>query len=87
LKVSSRKIYVGGLPYATTDEELEAISTHGKVESVRIIIDQYTGKPRGFGFVEMSTADEVARAIEAPNGSQIDGRGLRVSEAKPRVAW
>ncbi|HXG53009.1 MAG TPA: RNA-binding protein [candidate division Zixibacteria bacterium] len=78
------KIYVGGLPYSTTDAQLQEIfSAHGTVESARVITDKFTGRSRGFGFVEMSTAEEAQRAIQALNGSDLEGRSLTVNEARP----
>jgi RNA recognition motif-containing protein len=79
------KIYVGGLPYSATDPQLhDLFATHGTVESARVITDKFTGQSRGFGFVEMSTAEEAKAAITALNGSQMDGRSLVVNEAKPQ---
>jgi RNA recognition motif-containing protein len=79
------KIYVGGLPYATTESQLDDLfAPHGTVESVRVITDKFTGQSRGFGFVEMSTDAEAKAAIGALNGTQMDGRTLTVNEAKPR---
>ncbi len=76
------KIYVGGLPYATTDTQLQEIfSAHGTVESARVITDKFTGRSRGFGFVEMSSNDEAQKAIQALNGTDLDGRSLTVNEA------
>lgn len=80
------KIYVGNLPFSATDAELRTLfGQHGKVESVSLPTDRETGRPRGFGFVEMSQAD-AARAIQALNGHELGGRQLRVNEAqdKPR---
>jgi RNA recognition motif-containing protein len=79
------KIYVGGLPYSTTDEELsELFSPHGTVQSARVITDKFTGKSRGFGFVEMSSDDEAQKAINALNATQMNGRTLTVNEARPQ---
>ncbi len=78
-------LYVGGLPYSTTETQLEELfSAHGTVESARVITDRMTGRSRGFGFVEMSAEDEAQKAIEALNGSQLEGRSLTVNEARPR---
>ncbi len=78
------KLYVGGLPYSTTESELNTLfAQHGTVESARIISDKFTGQSKGFGFVEMSTAEEAQAAITALNGSQLGGRSLTVNEAKP----
>ncbi len=79
------KIYVGGLPYSTTDGSLqELFSSHGSVESARVITDKFTGQSRGFGFVEMGSNDEAQKAIEALNGTEVDGRTLTVNEARPQ---
>jgi len=79
------KIYVGGLPYSTTDGSLqELFSAHGTVESARVITDKFTGQSRGFGFVEMGSNDEAQKAIEALNGTEVDGRTLTVNEARPQ---
>jgi RNA recognition motif-containing protein len=81
----SSKIYVGGLPYSTTDDQLQEIfSTHGAVESARVITDKFSGRSRGFGFVEMSSSDEAQKAIQALNGSDLGGRTLTVNEARPQ---
>ena len=78
-------IYVGNLPYGTSDSELEEIfSAHGAVDKASVIIDRASGRSRGFGFVEMSSDDEARAAIEAVNGLEMDGRNLTVNEAKPR---
>lgn len=79
------KIYVGGLPYSATEQELtQLFSTHGTVRSARVITDKFTGKSRGFGFVEMSTDEEAQRAIAALNSTQMGGRTLTVNEARPQ---
>jgi RNA recognition motif-containing protein len=79
------KIYVGGLPYATTDAQLQEIfSVHGTVESARVITDKFTGRSRGFGFVEMASSEDAQKAIQALNGTDLDGRNLTVNEARPR---
>ena len=81
----NNKLYVGGLPYSTTEEALEQLfSEHGNVESAKVITDRDTGRSRGFGFVEMETAGEAQKAITALNGTDLDGRTLTVNEAKPR---
>jgi len=81
----SNKIYVGGLPFSTTEGQLEEIfSAHGTVESARVITDKFTGRSRGFGFVEMSSGGEAQKAIEALNGTEIEGRALTVNEARPQ---
>ncbi len=79
------KLYVGGLPYSTTEQQLnELFSQQGSVTSAKVITDKFTGQSRGFGFVEMSTAEEAQKAISALNGTQLDGRPLTVNEAKPQ---
>lgn len=84
--MNSNKLYVGGLPYSTTEDELlELFSAHGTVDSARVITDRMTGRSKGFGFVEMSTLEEAEAAAEALNGSQLGGRNLVVNEAKPRT--
>jgi RNA recognition motif-containing protein len=80
------KIYVGNLPFTATEEAVRALfAQHGTVESVALMTDRETGRPRGFGFVEMSRAD-AAKAIQNLNGADMGGRPLRVNEAqdKPR---
>ena len=78
------KIYVGGLPYSTTEQQLsDLFATHGAVASARIITDKFTGQSRGFGFVEMSSAD-AQRAIQSLNGKDMGGRPLRINEAQER---
>ena len=81
------KLYVGGLPYVATEAQLTTLfAAHGTVESARVMADKFTGQSRGFGFVEMSTAEEAQAAITALNGTQMDGRSLTVNEAKPLEA-
>ena len=80
----NKKLYVGSLPYSTTEAELrDAFSPYGTLESVRIITDKFSGRSKGFGFVEMATEDEAQKALDALNGKDIGGRSLMVSEAKP----
>ncbi|TSA05289.1 MAG: RNA-binding protein [Nitrospiraceae bacterium] len=79
------KLYVGGLPYSTTEQQLsELFAPQGSVTSAKVITDKFTGQSRGFGFVEMSTEDEAQKAISALNGTQLDGRTMTVNEAKPQ---
>ena len=79
------KLYVGNLPHATTDSELQELFTNfGTVDSAMVIRDKFTGKSRGFGFVEMSESNEAENAIEQINGSELGGRTLTVNEARPR---
>ena len=82
-----RKLYVGNLPFSATESELEAkFSAHGRVESVKLITDRDTGRSKGFGFVEMSSDSEANAAISALNGAEMDGRPLKVNEAKPQAS-
>jgi len=79
------KIYVGGLPYSATEQDVQDLfAPHGNVQSVRVITDRVTGQSRGFGFVEMSNDEEARNAIEALNSTQMNGRTLSVSEARPQ---
>ncbi len=79
-----KKLYVGGLPYSTTQDELsDAFAQVGTVTSAMIITDKMTGRSKGFGFVEMSSDDEAAAAIEMWNGKDFGGRSLTVNEARP----
>ncbi|MDA1216289.1 MAG: RNA-binding protein [Chloroflexi bacterium] len=79
------KIYVGNLSYDADDDDLrDAFSPHGEVESASVLTDRYSGRSRGFGFVEMPNAEEAAAAIAALNGADHMGRALTVNEARPR---
>ncbi|NCS88281.1 MAG: RNA-binding protein [Ignavibacteria bacterium CG2_30_36_16] len=81
----STKLFVGSLPWTVSDEELKtAFEAHGQVVSAKVITDRETGKSRGFGFVEMEDETGASNAIQALNGSEIDGRSIVVSEAKPK---
>ena len=78
------KLYVGSLSYDTTDESLKQhFSQAGNVVSASVLVDRMSGRSRGFGFVEMSTPEEAAKAIEMFNGQELDGRPIVVNEAKP----
>ena len=78
------KLYVGNLPFSATEDSIRTLfSTHGTVEKISLIADRDTGRPRGFGFVEMSSAD-ATRAQEALNGKEFDGRTLKINEAQER---
>jgi RNA recognition motif-containing protein len=80
-----RKLYVGNLPYSATEQSLrEAFSANGTVDSVTVITDRDTGQSKGFAFVEMSSEQEARAATQAMNGATIDGRQIKVSEAKPK---
>lgn len=81
----NKKLYVGGLPFSVTDDQLKTLfESHGTVESAKVITDRYTGQSRGFGFVEMSSQQEAEKAIQAVNGTVLEGRSLKVNESKPR---
>jgi RNA recognition motif-containing protein len=78
-------IYVGNLPFRTTGDDLERLfAEYGQVDSAAVITDRDTGRSRGFGFVEMGDDAEARRAVEELDGHDLDGRRLRVNEAKPR---
>jgi len=80
------KLYVGNLPFQTTSDELkDHFAQAGSVESASVVEDRMTGRSRGFGFVEMATAEEAAAAIEQLNGKDFGGRNLTVNEARPRT--
>jgi RNA recognition motif-containing protein len=81
----SKKIYVGNLPFSSTEAELQALfARHGAVASVSIITDRETGRPRGFAFVEMQEASAADDAIRALDGSDLGGRNIKVNEAQGR---
>jgi RNA recognition motif-containing protein len=82
------KLYVGGLPYSVTDDGLLQLFTDKgyKPVSANVIIDKYTGRSKGFGFVELGPNDDMARAIAELNGLNFEGRGLLVNEARPQEA-
>jgi cold-inducible RNA-binding protein len=80
------KLYVGNLPYSTTEDDLkELFGSHGTVASVHLISDRETGRSKGFGFVEFESDDEAKAAIEALNGQEFSGRALVVNEARPQT--
>src|SRR5688500_11441001 len=82
----STRLYVGNLNFRTTSDELrEIFSQAGEVENATVVEDRDTGRSRGFGFVEMATAEGAAAAIEQFNGKEFGGRALTVNEARPRV--
>lgn len=79
-----KKLYIGGLPYSTTEDELkDAFAAAGSVASATIITDKMSGRSRGFGFVEMATPEEAQKAIEMFDGKDFEGRTLTVNEARP----
>ncbi len=83
----STKIYVGNLPYSVTDSSLESnFSEFGAVSSAKVMMDRETGRSKGFGFVEMASAEVAQAAISALNGVSVDGRSIVVNLAKPREA-
>ncbi len=78
-------IYVGNLNYQMTDDDLRvAFEAYGEVESAKIIVDRDTGRSKGFGFVEMTDRDAALAAIEALDGNELNGRNVKVNEARPR---
>lgn len=80
----AKRLFVGGLPYSTTEEELrDLFSKAGSVESINIIIDRFTNQAKGFAFVDMGTDEEAQNAIKTLNGTDLGGRKLIVAEAKP----
>ena len=80
------KLYVGNLGYGITDRDLESLfQQHGTVQSAKVIMDRDTGQSKGFGFVEMASDGEAQTAIEALNGSDVQGRALTVNEARPKT--
>ena len=79
-------IYVGNLPYSVDDAALqELFAEFGEISSAQVIIDRDTGRPRGFGFVEMPDQSEAEAAIEALNGKEVDGRALNINQARPKA--
>lgn len=83
----AKRLYVGGLPYATTENELrEAFAQAGAVESASIVMDRMSGRSKGFGFVEMVSDEDAQKAIDAWNGKDFGGRTLTVNEARPMEA-
>ena len=79
----AQKLFIGGLSFSTTDERLRELFAAGTVESAAVVTDRDTGRSRGFGFVEMSTAEEAAEAVKKFNGQEVDGRTLKVELANP----
>jgi RNA recognition motif-containing protein len=81
----SNKLFVGNLSFETTENDLQdAFAAHGTVVEANMMTDRTTGRPRGFGFITMSTPEEAQKAIAALNGSQLGGRALTVNVARPR---
>jgi RNA recognition motif-containing protein len=80
-----KKLYVGNLPYSVSDSDLQNLfEQHGTVQSAQVIVDRDTGRSKGFGFVEMDNNEQAQAAIQALNGTEINGRALTVNEARPR---
>ncbi len=83
--METMNIYVGNLDYQLTEDNLKtAFQVYGEVESVRILTDRDTGRPKGFGFVEMPEKEEALKAIEALNGAELGGRTVTVNESRPK---
>ena len=81
----TKKLYVGNLPFTSTEEDLRSLfARHGTVDSVNVIMDRETGRPRGFAFVEMSEPSAAADAIKALDGTDLGGRSLKVNEAQDK---
>jgi RNA recognition motif-containing protein len=81
----SKKLYIGNIPFSATEDELRGLfERHGSVDSVNVITDRETGRPRGFAFVEMSEASSADDAVRALDGSDLGGRSIRVNEAQDR---
>ena len=81
----NKKLYVGNLPFSATEADIrELFETHGAIESVNVITDRETGRPRGFAFVEMNDSDGASKAMQALDGQDFGGRNLRVNEANER---
>ena len=81
----SNKLFVGNLSFDTTENDLQdAFAAHGTVVEANLMMDRMTGKPRGFGFITMSTPEEAQKAIDSLNGTELDGRALTVNIARPR---
>jgi RNA recognition motif-containing protein len=82
----SQRIFVGNLPFSATNSELnDLFSKHGEVVTAQIVTDRFSDRSRGFGFVEMTSAEAASAAIAALSGHELDGRALTVNEAKPRA--
>jgi RNA recognition motif-containing protein len=83
----NKKLYVGNLPFSATEADIrELFEPHGSIESVNVITDRETGRPRGFAFVEMNDAESASKAMQALDGRDLSGRNLKVNEANERPA-
>jgi RNA recognition motif-containing protein len=79
------RIFVGNLPFSLDDEALlKLFAEHGEVDSAQVMVDRYSGKSRGFGFVQMSDPGEAQKAIDAIDGTEVEGREIKANEARPR---
>jgi RNA recognition motif-containing protein len=84
-EIMAKRLYVGNLSYNTDDESLRtAFEALGAVNTADVVTDRYSGRSRGFGFVEMANDDDAAKAVEQLNGTSLDGRSITVAEARPR---
>lgn len=83
--MDNKKLFVGGISWNLTEEELkEAFSKVGEVEEAKIITDRVSGRSKGFGFITMATAEDAVKAVEEMNGVELDGRAITVNEARPQ---
>ncbi len=81
----NKKLYVGNIPFSATEADLrELFEPHGSIESINVITDRETGRPRGFAFVEMNDAESASKAMQALDGLDMGGRNLKVNEANER---
>ena len=81
----AKKLFIGNLPYTVNDEQLKDIFKEaGNVEAANVVTDKFSGRSRGFGFVEMSLEEEVKKAVEELNEKEVDGRKIVVNEARPK---
>ena len=82
----AKKLFVGSLPYATTSDQLrEIFAKVGQVAEANVVMDKMSGRSRGFGFVEMATDEDAKKAVDTLNGTEVDGRKIFVSEARPQA--
>lgn len=82
----SKKLYVGGLPYSVDDTQLnELVAPFGEILSAKVVIDKFSGRSKGFGFVELASDDDAEKAISELDGSDVGGRNIRVNEARPKA--
>lgn len=80
-----KNLFVGNLPHSTTEAELRSLfEPHGAIDRVSVVTDRETGRSRGFAFVEMTNADEADKAVAALNGTELEGRALKINEARPK---